>query len=187
MLRLHLGCGTIYLEGFVNIDAAPDFIANDNLDFEDNKTTLDNYYKHDWGESPTYVVSDVRAEIEKLPYEDGEVDEIIVLHVLEHIPQYEVHKNIKEMHRVLKQHGSLYVAVPDLKGFAKEWIESPEFDDEWYIRCIHGTQRTKWDHHYCGYTRQTLEDLLFVHGFASFEELENINFYPAIHLKCYKV
>ena len=97
MLKLHLGCGTIYLEGFVNIDAAPDFIANDDLDFEDNRTTLGNYYKHDWGESPTSVVADIRAEIEELPYEDGEVDEIVVLHVLEHIPQYEVDKNVKEI------------------------------------------------------------------------------------------
>jgi predicted SAM-dependent methyltransferase len=187
MLKLHLGCGTIYLENYINVDANPDFISTDNVDFEENKTTLDNYYKHKWGNSPKRVVADLKAEINDLPYEDGEVDEIIIIHVLEHIPLYEVDKNIAEVNRVLKAGGNLYVAVPDLKGFAKEFAVASEEKDEWYVRCIHGTQRTKWDHHYCGYTHKTLKNLLRKHGFGNFKELKNINFYPAIHINCSKI
>ncbi|KKQ75710.1 MAG: ubiquinone/menaquinone biosynthesis methyltransferase [Candidatus Woesebacteria bacterium GW2011_GWB1_38_5b] len=46
----------------------------------------------------------------KLPYEDNFFDAVCLLHVLEHVPSEQ--KTIKEIHRVLKKSGKLYMASP---------------------------------------------------------------------------
>ena len=45
-IKLHIGCGTVYLQGYINIDANPDGLACvlPNI-VETNKTTVENYYK----------------------------------------------------------------------------------------------------------------------------------------------
>lgn len=187
--KLHIGCGTIYLKDFINMDSEPDVIINnikELKEFQNNITSLDNYYKHNWGESPKLVIADLKSEISDLPFNENEIDEIVMLHVLEHIPLYDIEKNMKEIYRVLKKDGSFYVAVPDIKGFAEEFVKSDEEKDEWYIRCIYGTQRSQWDHHFCGYTKFTLEKLLKSYGFKNIQMIKNINFYPSIHMKAFK-
>ena len=64
--------------------------------------------------------------------------------------------------------------------------KTPE-EEDWCIRLIYGTQRNKWSHHYCGYTERTLKEVLSLYRFNKFENLPNINFYPSIYLKAYKV
>lgn len=54
---------------------------------------------------------DLRLDIEQeLPFKDNSVDEIICFHVLEHLVKWE--DTVKELHRVLKPNGVLYVRVP---------------------------------------------------------------------------
>jgi len=61
-----------------------------------------------------------------------------------------------------------------------------EEEKEWYFRFIHGTQKNKWSHHYCGYNKYRLIKMLEKHGFTSFENLPNQNFYPAVHVLAIK-
>ena len=50
-LRLHVGCGTVYLDGYVNLDLEVpgySFLASERPDLVAvNRTTVDRYYKHD--------------------------------------------------------------------------------------------------------------------------------------------
>ena len=58
--------------------------------------------------------------------------------------------------------------------------------DEWYYRFVHGTQKDIYSHHYCGYNKHRLIELLKRFGFDKFEDLPNQNFYPSVHLMAYK-
>ena len=52
---------------------------------------------------------------EHIPLETGSVDEIRCIHVLEHVTRDKYPLMLREMHRVLKPGGVLYVEVPDFK------------------------------------------------------------------------
>ena len=92
MLKLNLGCGDAYLDGWVNID----------LDSE--KADL----RHDL--------------TEPLPYEDGSVDLIYSEHFIEHLTAEDGLKMLRECHRVLKPGGLVRVATVDLDYLVKRFI-----------------------------------------------------------------
>lgn len=83
-MRLNVGCGTLHLKGYVNIDIRKEC-------------------------QPDQV-----ADIRKLPYEDNSVDEIIALHVLETFPLWEAQNVLKEWHRVLRPGGAVDIELPSL-------------------------------------------------------------------------
>lgn len=75
---------------------------------------------------------------EKIPFEDNFFDIVICIHVLEHV--YDVKKTIKEMVRVLKKSGHLYLACPNYlypqEGHYKiKWFPlMPKFLGKVYLR-----------------------------------------------------
>jgi SAM-dependent methyltransferase len=188
-LKLHLGCGSVYLKDYINVDSNPDFLKENSPTeiFEKNLTTLDKYYKYKFCKGTGVCVADIKGDIYSLPFGCNKVDEIVLLHVFEHIPLYNVRGVLNEFNRVLKKGGRFYIAVPDIKETAGLLYnaKTPE-EEDWAIRLIHGTQRNKYLHHFCGYTFRSLTSLLSNYGFEKFNLLPNINFYPAIHVEAFK-
>jgi SAM-dependent methyltransferase len=189
-MKLHLGCGTVFLKGYINIDGSPDYISDDCPSdlLEQNATEFDRYYKQGFGTMPGHVVADLKHDLRKpLPFPNGFIDEIVMYQVLEHIPSYEVGKLLSDIARVLRIDGAFIVSVPDIRGTAELLVDSEtDKEEDWAIRLIHGTQRNQWSHHYCVYTTRTLKNLLSQHGFGKFEDMPKINFYPVVHLKAIK-
>lgn len=189
-MKLHIGCGTVYLKNYINVDANPHYLEKDAPSdiLEMNSTTLDKYYKYEFCGSSGLCVADVKALAQSLPFTNETVDEIIMLHILEHLPAYKVDDLIHEFNRVLKSGGKIYIAVPDIIETAKLLVNSRSFEEEdWAIRLIYGTQKNEFSHHFYGYTKRTLEKLFTKHGFGNFKYLPNINFYPAIHMEVFKI
>lgn len=93
MIKLNVGGGRLVKSGFTNIDI---------VQFVDQK-----------GSECVDVVMDI--EKEKLPYEDGTVDEIIIDNVLEHL--VELRHVMNECHRVLKEGGVMWGCVPVANSF----------------------------------------------------------------------
>lgn len=188
-MKLHLGCGTIYLEGYTNVDINPEYLASEAPPelLEQNTTIFDKYYKYEFCKGSGICIADKKAAIDELPFETGSCDEVVLMQVLEHVPSYKVGSVLNEINRILKPMGAFILGVPDLKETARGLAEAktPE-EEDWYIRLIYGTQRNEWSHHFCGYVERTLRDLVYNYGFRGFERLPNINFYPAIHMKTYK-
>lgn len=83
MKKLHVGCGKVYIPGFIHIDLM-------DYDHIDHKRSVD-----DLG-----------------IFEDGSVDLIYACHVLEHFKRADIGKVLKEWSRVLKPGGVLRVSVP---------------------------------------------------------------------------
>lgn len=84
MLKLNIGCGDIYFDGWINID-------------------LDS--------AKADLKIDVRN---RLPYDDNSVDFIYCEHFIEHLTVEEGITVLKDFHRVLKVGGILRIATPDL-------------------------------------------------------------------------
>lgn len=84
-LHLHLGCGTFYLPGFINIDANP-------------RQKLDLWL-------------DIRNG---LPFRSGSVDSIYSTHMFEHLYHNELEHLLQECGRVLKPGGGIRLVVPSL-------------------------------------------------------------------------
>ncbi|MEH2266467.1 class I SAM-dependent methyltransferase [Nostoc sp.] len=102
MLKLHIGCGEVYIQDWINIDV------------ESSKADL----KHDLRQP--------------LPYENNTVDLIYNEHFIEHLTAEEGVHFLKEMHRILKPGGVIRIATPDLdylvfkywfKWKKQDWIE----------------------------------------------------------------
>lgn len=69
-----------------------------------------------------------------IPLEVNSIDEIHCVHVLEHVTRDKYKPMLREMHRVLKPGGYLYVEVPDFQGTVSRLMASFEVGD---VEAIH--------------------------------------------------
>lgn len=57
---------------------------------------------------------DIKSDVRKLPFEDDEVDEIMAIHIFEHLYLWDAAPTLVEWRRVLKPGGRLILEMPDL-------------------------------------------------------------------------
>jgi SAM-dependent methyltransferase len=147
-LHLHLGCGTNYLPGFLNIDANP-------------MQKIDLWL-------------DVRCG---LPFASSSVDSIYSTHMIEHFYPDELEHLFRECGRVLKPEGGIRLVVPSLKNAITAYQQGRHdwFYDEFprhfdslggrfsnFVFCD-GQHRTAFDFGY-------LDEVLRSAGFGQVEE-----------------
>ena len=96
-MKLHLGCGERYLEGFIHVDLA----QYDHIDYE---MPVDN------------------LEI----FSDNSAEEIYASHVIEYFDREEIKSVLKEWNRVLKKNGVLRLAVPNFPELIKVYETSKD-------------------------------------------------------------
>jgi predicted SAM-dependent methyltransferase len=97
-MKLHLGCGSKKIPGYINID----IVENECVD----------------------EVADIRF---LSGYDENSVDVIYACHVLEHISRVEYKDVLKRWHRVLKPGGILRVSIPDLEKWFSYCLENDNF------------------------------------------------------------
>jgi SAM-dependent methyltransferase len=147
-MRLNLCCGLDIREGYVNVDV--------------RKTRHDVY------------VLDLEKDLLK-PFPDGSVEEIIARDCIEHISWRRVEDLLRDMYRVLKCNGRVYIQVPDLEAIARRVILDPDFcfGDLCGWRAIsywvYGGQDYPENTHKAGFTMPTLRRLLESLGFGVVE------------------
>lgn len=95
-VRLNVGSGSKRIEGYLSCDFADNYSGN-----------------------PPDVVCDVR----KLPFDADSVDEILAVHILEHLYVWEAEATILEWKRVLKPGGKLIIEVPCLDKIINRFIK----------------------------------------------------------------
>ncbi|PNV81833.1 MAG: hypothetical protein C0179_00665 [Fervidicoccus sp.] len=143
-LRLNLCCGDDVRDGYINIDV--------------RKT------------KPSVLVIDLEKDLLK-PFPDNSADEIIARDCVEHISWRRVEDLLRDIHRVLRCSGRLYVQVPDLEAIAKKVILNPDFcyGDLCGWKAIsfwvYGAQDYPENMHKTGFTIPTLKKLMESIGF----------------------
>lgn len=157
MISLHIGCGTQYKEGWLNIDNNSDRNIQ-NLDINYNLAN-------------------------GIPFPDSSVDYIYHEHFIEHLSLNEGLGFLKECHRVLKKGATMRIACPDLDQLiqhynANTWQQQDwvtKYQCEWIkTRCqmINTCMNQEpWGHKYV-YNREELKLRLTQSGFRESDIIE---------------
>ena len=134
-MNLNLGCGSDYREGYINID---NYTANLKIDrvFDCN---------------------------EPLDYPDESVEEILAIHLLEHLRPKGIDRVVKSWYRVLKKGGKLIIELPDFDSELKQALENQT--DSGILKWIFGNQERPGQDHLWGWNKIRLLNLLRDAGF----------------------
>lgn len=94
-IKLHLGCGSNYLDGWCNIDAYPS---------EDSDTHR----------GICEVAPDIWADIANIPASSNSIDAILTHHVMEHFYRHQTIRIYQQFMDLLKPGGVIITEMPDL-------------------------------------------------------------------------
>ena len=149
--RLHLGCGQLRVQGYLNIDVSYGAKA---ADLVCDLMALDRYF------SP------------------GSVDAIYACHVLEHFSTEQAQTLMRRFWTLLADGGELLLSVPDLdrivKIYAKNWEHFQTPGNSPWVGLIYGGQSTPYDYHKTGFNFCWMKHLLEEAGFARIEEYPHV-------------
>lgn len=199
-MKLHIGCGTIYLKDYINVDIDGLFASENISKMKKNKTDFKHYYsKSNFFNKRKLkeVIIDYKVDIvgnfmdkngKRFRYADNSIEEIIAIQILEHIPYSDNIEILKDWYRMLTPKGKLFVSVPDIEGNCKKFLESKtDKDKEFAIRLIYGTGKNKYFTHYVGYWKEKLIKILKNVGFKNIKDISPwVHFYPAIVIEAFK-
>ena len=94
MLKLHVGCGRVIKEGYVNIDVKPS----------------------------KGITLDMIRDCTELPYEDNSVDLIESFHLIEHLDRHKALRAMKHWYALLKPRGRLVIECPDFELAVQDYV-----------------------------------------------------------------
>lgn len=151
-MKLHLGCGERYLEGYVNID------------FPLSEHTVQQK-----------SVADLHADLLSLRYPAQSVDEIRLHHVFEHFPRQTACALLAAWHTWLKTGGALRIEVPDLVRTGLAALNPFASARRRCVAARHlfGTHEASWAAHKEAYSAASLRQLLEAFGFSAPEVRRN--------------
>lgn len=197
MKKIHLGCGSVYLKGYTNVDGKFDnhYLASDRPDIvEKNITTYEKYYKYPVTrldiEQRNLIKQDVVVDMyaedyDNLPFEENSLDEILLVQVFEHFSWEEGKTLLNYWYKLLKPGGKIIIDVPDLDRTVDGYYHSrTQYDKDWYARLLFGSQKNKYAFHKGMYNKESLERALKEAKFKHIQQARSLNhFYPAFGLE----
>jgi predicted SAM-dependent methyltransferase len=147
-LRLHLGCGEQYLEGYINID------------YPSSEHTF------------MKVKADIYADITKLDFPPESVKEIRLHHVFEHFNRVTALALLIKWHQWLRLGGKIWIETPDLIGSAKTiFANQPWSVKMGVVRHIAGSHEASWAYHIDHWFPERFEHTLKKLGFNPVQTL----------------
>ena len=206
-MKLHIGCGRVYLIDWINVDlrgpntvlasrwpelaqkraiTEADYYADDTPEAQEAlKERWRKAYetKEQSPESSIPIVVDAYGSFQDLPFETASVKEILTRQAFEHLSITEARRGLAEMARVMEDGAILRIDVPDMDEAIRLIMEK---QDGAYAQQVLGPRRGDYGYHVMGYTRRGLLKLLGEHGFIFLHDEENPHFYPAICLRFFR-
>ncbi|MEJ5286474.1 MAG: hypothetical protein CH6_2177 [Candidatus Kapaibacterium sp.] len=122
-MKVHLGCGNKYLEGYVNIDLPPS-----------EHTVME-------------VKADMFADIRTLEFPENSIEEVRLHHLFEHFTRAEALKLLVRWRKWLKVGGILHIQTPDFAACALKYLYAPIRLRLKLGRHIFGSQEARWANH----------------------------------------
>ena len=141
-MKLHLGCGKKYIEGFTHVDL---------LDFDH---------------------IDYKMSVDNLSFaKNNSIELIYACHVLEHFGRHEYINVLTEWFRVLEPNGLLRLAVPDFDSVV-EYYSNKNKDIKLLLGLLIGGQNDKYDYHKMIFTYELLSKTLLDIGFKEVKKFD---------------
>lgn len=141
--------------------------------------------------------ADIIAPAGKIPLPDESCDEIMAIHLFEHLLPWETGDVLKEWHRLLKPGAKLVLEMPDLKKCCKNvltilaggTIMAGKHPDQAGMFGLYGDNRLEdeWMMHRWSYTFQTIKPLLEAAGFRNITEHATIYHPIGRHVRDFRV
>lgn len=147
-MKLHIGCGDKYLEGFKHYDARK---ISDKIDYIGNADDLS-------------------------IFSDNSIEEIYACHILEHFKRHEVDNVLKEWNRVLIPYGILRVAVPDFEAIVGYYNDTGDVYK--IMGLLYGGQNYEYNFHYVCFDYKSMSERLSNAGFENIRRYEWREFLP---------
>lgn len=124
---------------------------------------------------------------EKIPLDTNSVDEIHCVHVLEHVARDKYKPMLREMHRVLKPGGHLYVETPDFKrtidNLLAAFLSGDTEGIHVWTTSVYGKNERKGMAHHWGFYEGLLRREFRYQGFKEVERLIDIDEMISTHYK----
>ena len=140
-MKYHLGCGSRYMDGYVNVD------------FPSENHTVNQTVK-----------ADLYTDILTMEYEP--CDEIRSHHFFEHFGYVDAFRLLENWTVALKEGGTLLIDVPDLNALSMALVGGTLAQKFRVIRYLYGSQEAPWARHINGWTEETLYAVLNVLGYG---------------------
>lgn len=153
-MKLNVGCGGRRLPGYTGVDVVE------------------------------RSASDIVAPADKIPLPGGAVEEVLAVHVLEHVFVWEAPNLLREWARLLQPGGLLVLELPDIVKCARNIVDGRmkggKDPDQLGMWGAYGDPRSKdpWMNHKWGYAFKTLAPMVAEAGFIKIVE-KPTQFHPA--------
>lgn len=141
--------------------------------------------------------ADIVAPAGKVPLPDNSCDEIMAIHLFEHLKEWETAEVLAEWFRLLKPGGKLVLEMPDLRKCCQNILKildggvvlAGKHPDQAGMYGLYGDPRLKDPLmlHAWSYTYQTIKPILELAGFVKMAELPTV-FHPiGRHVRDFRV
>lgn len=197
--KIHVGCGTVYLKNFLNVDLhipKLSFLAKDRPDLvKKNQTTVGKYYKNKVSRKDIetkklhhkQIVVDVFGNALKLPFNNNSLDEVRSVQLFEHFTFPEGKQLLSHWKDLLKTSGTVHIDIPDLDETIKGYhTAKTQTDKDWHTRLLYGSHKNDFGIHKAMYSKTSISRLLESLDFTGINFLPNIHFYPAFAVEATK-
>ena len=151
-MKLHLGCGQRYLQGYVNIDLPPDEPA-----------------------LRPAPVADRYEDLTCLRFAAGSVEEVRLHHVFEHFPRPQALALLACWNAWLAPGGLVHIEVPDFArtAFAALRPLAGKAERRRAVRHLFGSHEASWAVHREGWSVASLSDSVAAFGFGDLQVRRN--------------
>lgn len=145
-MKLHLGCGQVYLDGYVNIDYP---LSEHTVQ---QKSVADEFH-----------------DLTNMRYKAGTIEEVRLHHVFEHFPRTQAIALVASWHSWLQKNGRVHIEVPEFDATAEIFLnpKTPAKDRHVAIRHIFGSNEAAWAVHYDGWNEWRFRELFKAFGFKT--------------------
>ena len=142
-MKLHLGCGEVYLEGYRNIDQPAEAHAVQRK-----------------------IVADEQADLTGLRYPAGSIEEVRLHHVFEHFSRPVAMALAASWGSWLRPGGVLRIEVPDFERTARSALRTFASRRRRFIgiRHLFGSREAEWAVHREGWTQESLGEVFRLCG-----------------------
>lgn len=143
-VRLHLGCGEVYLPGYVNVDFPPEHRSVQSA-----------------------AVADLYADLKTLEYSSGSASEVRLHHVFEHFTRGTAIGLLIRWYDWLVEDGVLTIETPDFERMLREFRRARKPRRQGLaLRHIFGSHEAGWAVHCDGWYPRKFEHVLPALGYS---------------------